>query len=117
MVKQGTIIKINFNPQAGHEQAGYEQAGYRPAVVISNNIFNQKAKLAIVCPITNTNNYFPLHVSLDDRTKTTGVILCEHIKALDLNSRTFKEIEQLPEDILQNVIDIVYSEIEKIEED
>ena len=36
MVKQGTIIKINFNPQSGHEQAGY-----RPAVVISNNIFNE----------------------------------------------------------------------------
>ena len=40
MVKQGTIIKINFNPQAGHEQAGY-----RPAVVISNNIFNEKNKI------------------------------------------------------------------------
>ena len=26
MVKQGTIIKINFNPQAGHEQAGYRSA-------------------------------------------------------------------------------------------
>ena len=48
MVKQGTIIKINFNPQSGHEQAGY-----RPAVVISNNIFNEKAKLSIVCPIKN----------------------------------------------------------------
>ena len=111
MVKQGTIIKINFNPQLGHEQAGY-----RPAVVISNNIFNQKAKLAIVCPITNTNIHFPLHIPLDGRTKTTGVILCEHIKTLDLNSRTFQEIEQLPKDILQNVIDIVYSEIEQIEE-
>ena len=37
MVKQGTIIKVNFNPQACHEQAGY-----RPAIVISNDIFNQK---------------------------------------------------------------------------
>ena len=111
MVKQGTIIKINFNPQSGHEQAGF-----RPAVVISNNLFNQKAKLAIVCPITNTNNHFPLHIPLDNRTKTTGVILCEHIKALDLNSRTYQEIEKLPQDILQNVIDIVYSEIEQIEE-
>ena len=37
MVKQGSIIKISFNPQSGHEQAGY-----RPAVVISNNFFNQK---------------------------------------------------------------------------
>ncbi len=109
MVKQGTIIKINFNPQAGHEQAGY-----RPAVVISNNTFNQKTNLSIVCPITNTNNQFPLHVSLDGRTKTTGVILCEHIKALDLKSRTFQEVEILPDDILEKVIDIVYAEIERI---
>jgi len=109
MVKQGTIIKINFNPQSGHEQAGY-----RPAVVISNNFFNQKAKLSIVCPITNTNNHFPLHISLDERTKTTGVILCEHIKSLDLNSRTYEEIEELPKDILDRVIDVVYSEIEQI---
>lgn len=111
MVKQGTIIKINFNPQAGHEQAGY-----RPAVIISNNVFNEKAKLSIVCPITNTNNHFPLHIPLDDRTKTTGVILCEHIRALDLKSRTYQEIEQLPNDLLQKAIDIIYSEIEQIEE-
>lgn len=109
MVKQGTIIKINFNPQAGHEQAGY-----RPAVVISNNVFNEKAKLSIVCPITNTDNKFPLHISLDERTKTTGVILCEHIKALDLNSRKYQEIEELPKDILKQVIDVVYAEIEQI---
>lgn len=109
MVKQGTIIKINFNPQAGHEQAGY-----RPAVVISNEIFNEKAKLSIVCPITNTNNHFPLHIPLNNRTKTTGVILCEHIKALDLNSRTYQEIEELPNDILKQVINVVYSEIEEL---
>ena len=111
MIKQGTIIKINFNPQAGHEQTGY-----RPAVVISNNIFNQKTNLSIVCPITNTNNSFPLHIPLDERTKTTGAILCEHLKALDLNSRTFQEVEKLPNDILEKVIDIVYSEIEQIED-
>ncbi len=109
MVDQGTIIKLNFNPQAGHEQAGY-----RPAVVISNNIFNEKTNLTIVCPITNTNNHFPLHIPLDSRTQTTGVILCEHIKALDLTTRKFQIVETLPNDILENVIDIVYSEIERI---
>ena len=109
MVKQGTIIKVNFNPQAGHEQAGY-----RPAVVISNDIFNEKCKLAIVCPITNTNNHFPLHIPLDTRTKTTGMILCEHIKALDLNNRSYQEVELLPNDILEDVINIVFSEIEQI---
>lgn len=109
MVKQGDIIKINLDPQAGHEQAGY-----RPAVVISNNFFNEKTNLAIVCPITNTNNGFPLHIPLDKRTQTTGVILCEHIKALDLNHRQHKIIETLPKDILQQVIDVAFSEIEII---
>lgn len=109
MVKQGDIIKLNFNPQMG-----YEQAGYRPALVISNNVFNSKTNLTIVCPITNTDNKFPLHVPLDNKTKTTGVILCEHIKAVDLSKRKYKTIEKLPNDLLQKVIDIVFSEIEII---
>lgn len=109
MVKQGDIIKLNFNPQSGHEQAGY-----RPAVVISNNFFNQKTNLTIVCPITNTDNRFPLHIPLDNRTKTTGVILCEHVKSLDLTARDYKVVENLPKDLLQKVIDIVFSEIEII---
>lgn len=107
MVKQGDIIKLDFNPQAGHEQSGY-----RPAVVLSNNFFNQKTNLTIVCPITNTNNKFPLHISLDERTQTTGVILCEHIKALDLTSRQYKIIEKLPKDLLELAVNIVFSEIE-----
>ena len=109
MVKQGTIIKINFNPQLGHEQAGY-----RLAVVISNEKKKKKTKLSIVCPIINTDKHFPLHIPLDERTKTTGVILCEHIKSLDLNSRTFQEVEELPRDLLEKVINVVFAEIEKI---
>lgn len=107
MVKQGDIIKLNFNPQAGHEQAGY-----RPAVVVSNNFFNQKTSMTIVCPITNTNNQFPLHIPLDERVKTTGVILCEQVKALDLKARSYQTIEQLPNDLLQKVLDVIWAEIQ-----
>jgi len=109
MVKQGDIIKVNFNPQKGHEQAGY-----RPAVVISNNVFNQKTNLAILCPITNTDNQFPLHIPLDNRTQTTGVILCEHVKVLDLCARPYTVIEQLPKEILMKAIYVIMSEIEPI---
>ena len=109
MVKQGDIIKLNFNPQAGHEQAGF-----RPALVISNDFFNSKTNMVIVCPITNTLNRFPLHVPLDDRTQTTGAVLCEHVKALDINARGCKVIEKIPADLLSRVIDIVFSEIEEI---
>lgn len=108
MVKQGDIIKINFNPRSGHEQDGN-----RLSVVISNDFFNEKVKLAIVCPITNTDNNFPLHVKLDGRTKTTGIVLCEHVRSLDINSRTYKIVETMPKDILENVIRVVFSEIEE----
>lgn len=108
-LKQGDIIKLNFNPQSGHEQAGY-----RPALVVSNEVFHQKTNLVIVCPISNTSNNFPLHVKLDARTSTTGSILCQHIKSLDVVSRSYVFVEHLPEDILQEVFDIIYGEIEPI---
>jgi len=50
MVKQGDIIWLDFNPQTGHEQSGR-----RPALVVSNESFNRFSKMAIVCPITNTD--------------------------------------------------------------
>lgn len=107
MVKQGDIIKVSFDPHKGHEQAGF-----RPALIISNDIFNTKARLFIVCPITNTDNKFPLHIPLDERTATTGVILCEHIKSIDLNSRNYSFVEHVPDDILERVIDTIIAETE-----
>lgn len=106
-MKQGTIVKINFNPQKGHEQAGF-----RPAVVISNNAYNQRCNMTILCPITNTKNSFPLHIPLDARTKTTGVVLCEQVRAMDLSTRPYEIVESLPQDILQRVISVVVAEIE-----
>ena len=107
-MKQGDIIKLDFNPQTGHEQAGY-----RPAVVISNDFFNEKTNLTIVCPITNTNRPFPLHVVLNDKMKTTGVVLCEQLKTVDLGSRQYVFIEKMPGDLLDEIIGIVFSQIEK----
>ena len=106
-LKQGSIIMTTFDPQIGHEQSGY-----RPAVVISNNFLNNYCNVVIVCPITNSDNHFPLHVKLDSRTKTTGVVLCEHPRSLDVNKRKYKYIEMLPKDLLKEVIDVTFSEID-----
>jgi mRNA interferase MazF len=99
MVSQGDIIKIDFDPQVGHEQAGY-----RPAVVISNDYaINRHRNVVYICPVTNQAAPYPTHVPLDNRTKTTGVVLCEHGKALDLHKRTFVFVEKCPADILSEV--------------
>lgn len=103
--RQGDIIMLNFNPQKG-----YEQSGRRPAVVVSNNFFNHLSSLALVCPISNTAYDFPLNVPLDKRLKTTGSILCQHIKSLDTKARHSKFIEQVPDDILREVLEIIQSQ-------
>ena len=108
MVKQGQIIRINFSPQSGHEQRGS-----RPALVVSNDFFNEKTNMTIVCPITNTNNKFPLHVPLDERTVTTGVVLCEHIRSMDIQARGYTVIEELPADLLEKVLEIVQAQLER----
>ena len=105
--EQGDIILLEFDPQAGHEQKGR-----RPAFVVSNNTFNSFTKLAMVCPITNTKKGFPLHVSLDERTKTIGVVMCEQVKALDMLARKASFLEKAPEDISEEVVDILIGFVE-----
>jgi mRNA interferase MazF len=110
MVKQGDIIWLDFDPQAGHEQRGR-----RPALIVSNESFNNFSRLAIVCPITNREKDHPFHVKLDDRTKTSGVILCDQVRTLDIHARNFEYIEGVTGEILLDVLDIVHGfvEIEK----
>jgi len=108
MVKQGDIIWLDFDPQIGHEQKGR-----RPALVISNETFNNFSKMAIVCPITNVDKKHPFHVKLNEQTKTTGVVLCDQARTLDINARNYKFIEKIQEKILLEIIDITFGFIER----
>jgi len=108
IVKQGDIIRITLDPQAGNEQMGR-----RPALVISNGTFNRFTKKgAMICPITNTDRGLKIQVRLDKRTKTTGVIMCDQAKILDLLQRNAEYIETAPKDIILEAIDIINGFIE-----
>ncbi|MFG6393131.1 MAG: type II toxin-antitoxin system PemK/MazF family toxin [Lachnospiraceae bacterium] len=102
--KQGDIIVMDFNPQQGHEQARR-----RPSLVLSNDILNQHSSLVLVCPITNTNKKHPFHIELDGRTQTTGVILCDQAKMLDVKARNAQFKEECPEDIWNEAKELIIS--------
>ena len=104
---QGDIVMLDFTSQAGHEQAGR-----RPALVVSNRSFHRYTGLAIFCPITNQLKDYPMHVRLDSRTKTTGEILCEHVKSLDYRARNASFVETLPDDLLTEVLDRISMSLE-----
>lgn len=93
------IIKINFDPQAGHEQAGW-----RPALVLSPAAYN-KIGLAIVVPITNQVKGYPFEVPVPAGVATTGVILSDAIKSVDWKARKARFIEIIPPGPLRAVQD------------
>jgi len=68
--------------------------------------------MAIVCPITNTNKGFPLHVILDSTTTTQGVIMCEQVKSLDIQARRAMYLEKTPRVIIDEVIEILQGSID-----
>jgi mRNA interferase MazF len=99
---QGNIVWIDFNPSKGHEQAGN-----RPAVIVSGNIFNKISKNVFVCPVTNTNRRYPAHIPLDSKTRTAGFVMCDQIRTIDPTERNTRYIEQLPQDILEDILDVL----------
>lgn len=105
---QGDIILLNLNPTKGHKQAGY-----RPAVVISNDIFNQNTKMVMVCPVSSNTKEFPTHYLLEDTKKVCGSVLIEHIRSIDYEIRNVKFIEKLSDNDLISIITLLDACIEE----
>jgi len=104
--KQGDIIKLNLDPTKGHEQSGY-----RPVLVINNASFSRASNMIVICPITNTNRNNPLHVCLNGLI-TTGFVMCDQIKAVDIQARDYKIVEAIDDDTFWEVADIICGYVE-----
>ena len=100
--RKGDFVILTFDPQAGHEQKGR-----RPALVVSNTLFNRHTGLAMVCPITNTFRNIPFHVAVPQNSSLTGYIMAEQIKSVDYNSRRVKFVEEASDFILDEVLSIL----------
>jgi mRNA interferase MazF len=99
----GDIVALTFDPQSGHEQKGR-----RPAIIVSNKVFNQHLGLAFACPITNTKRDFPFHIEVDSE-QLTGFIMVEQMKSIDYKSRKIKFIEKAKQETVDEVLSIVES--------
>ena len=96
---RGHFIRINFNPQAGHEQQGK-----RPALVVSHTLFNQKRGFAFVCPISNTERQNPFYIKIPEGLSVTGVIMTDQLRSLEYVVRKAEFLGECPEELLVKVI-------------
>ncbi len=104
---QGDIVFVDLNPTKGHEQRGR-----RPAIVVSNNVFNKNTKMVIVCPITSNNKAYPTHYLLEDSKKIMGSVLCEHIRSIDYEERKIVFVEKSSENDLLSIMMLINACIE-----
>jgi mRNA interferase MazF len=106
--EQGDIVALTFDPQSGHEQKGR-----RPAVIVSNKVFNQHVGLAFACPITNTKRGFPFHIEADSN-QLTGYIMVEQMKSIDYKARKIKYIEKASRETIDKLLGIAESILQPV---
>jgi len=99
---KGDYIAVTFDPQSGHEQKGR-----RPALVVSNDLFNKHTGLAMVCPITNIRRDFPFHVAVGDDATLTGFVMVEQVKSIDFRARKARWIARASTAVMDEVLSLL----------
>lgn len=100
--RKGDFVTLSFEPQAGHEQKGR-----RPALIVSNDLFNKHTGLAIACPVTNTDRGFPFHLPVPNTSSLTGFVMVEQVKSVDFTARNARFVEKAPENLIRDVLDLI----------
>ena len=99
---RGDLVWLSFSPQSGHEQAGR-----RPAICLSPKEYNSKTSLGIFCPITSKVKGYPFEVKLPKDLPIEGVILADQIRSLDWKARKAEFIAKVPNDVLEEVLNLI----------
>ena len=103
LMRRGDIYLVSLDPTAGHEQQGT-----RPVLVVSPDAFNRVTRVPVVLPITSGGNFARtagFAVSLSGcGTRTTGVVRCDQPRALDLQARSGRRLEQVPATVMEEVL-------------
>ncbi|EKT4468184.1 type II toxin-antitoxin system ChpB family toxin [Pseudomonas putida] len=100
---RGDIVRVCLDPTLGREQQGNS----RPALVLTPAAYNASG-LAVIVPITQGGD-FARHagfaVTLSGAgTQTQGVILCNQLRAVDLEARNAKRIESAPGVVIEDAL-------------
>ncbi|MEI7668715.1 MAG: type II toxin-antitoxin system PemK/MazF family toxin [Pseudomonadota bacterium] len=111
--ERGDILHLQFDPSSGKEMQGDHFC-----LVVSPKSFNERFKLAMVCPISggvsNTARNSGFLISLTGSgLKIDGNIHAHQLKTLDWNIRNAKKIEKAPSHIVGEVINCLMAVFEE----
>lgn len=100
--RRGDIVRLDFDPSAGHEQQGT-----RPALVLSPKTFNRFG-MALACPATRGGAFArgrSWTVALTGAgLSTDDVVLCNQVRTVDWEARRAQFVEALPPPLVDEVL-------------
>ncbi len=105
--ERGDIIRVCLNPTVGSEMRGEQ----RPVLVVSSKLFN-KTGLAMICPITqgiasvarSGGFLVPL---MGYGLHTNGSVVGNQSRTIDWRQRNIQKIETVPQQLIEEVQDIL----------
>jgi len=98
--KRGEIWLVNWNPARGSEQKGI-----RPALIVQNDIGNEKSPTTIVAAISSTVKLFPMNVKIEPHESglnLPSIVKTSQILTIDKN-RLEKKLGQLSKKKMEEV--------------
>lgn len=102
-MRRGEIWHVDLNPTSGREQQGR-----RYVLVVSPDALNRATGMVVVAPITTGGGGSRMKgfaVSLTGSgTSTTGMVLCDQIRTLDVRARGGRRAEAIPGHIMDEVV-------------
>ena len=96
--RKGDFIALTFDPQSGHEQRGR-----RPALVVSNDLFNEHTGCASSAPSPVRTVASPSTSRFRPDQPVAGFVMVEQVKSVDFRARKAKYIGQAPRQVLEEV--------------
>jgi mRNA interferase MazF len=98
---RGEIWWADFSPTRGHEQRGH-----RPALVVSDNRFNDSAAgLVLLCPLTTTDRSgIPWHIEVgeDAGLPKRSFVMCEQVRSAS-KQRLSEQVGMAPKAVMEQV--------------
>jgi mRNA interferase ChpB len=110
--ERGDILHIQFDPAGGREMKG-NHFGF----VVSPRSFNERFRLAMVCPISGgaaevARDAGFLVSLMGFGLQTDGAVHAHQVKSLDWAARRAIFVEKVPDVILQQVLDCLLAVLE-----
>ncbi len=102
LMNRGDVWHVDLDPTRGHVQAGA-----RYVLVVTEALFNRLGT-PIVVPITTGGQFARFQgvaVSLSGAgTRSSGVVLCNQVRAIDMKARGGRFVERVPDHIMDEVL-------------